>query len=124
MICSHWWCNQSCVSRRDIRKSKPLFEEQQAVNIDENITLDEDEPIYVDTTNQSLQANNILDNVYARSVILKGELSSAEMQAAVGNNYGKLQFAFNNFWNVLKKTDWQQKVSTQPKRQATLQTCF
>ena len=45
---------------------------------------------------------NILDNVYARSVILEGELFSAEMQAVVGNNYGKLQFAFNNFQSIIK----------------------
>ena len=33
----------------------------------------------VDTTSQRLQASNILDNVYAKSVILEGELSLAEM---------------------------------------------
>ena len=37
-------------------------------------------------------------------MILKGELSSSEMQAAVDNNYGKLQSAFNNFQNNLKQT--------------------
>ena len=47
------------------------------------------------TTSQRLQASNILDNVYAKSVILEEELSSAEIQAAVGNKYGKLQSAFN-----------------------------
>ena len=56
----------------------------------------------VDTTSQRLQATNILDNVYAKSVILEWELSSAEMQAAVGNNYEKLQFTFNNFLNIFK----------------------
>ena len=56
----------------------------------------------VDTTSQRLQASNILDNVYSKSVILEGELSSAEMPAAVGKNYGKLQFAFNKFRNTLK----------------------
>ena len=57
----------------------------------------------VDTTNQRLQASDILDNVYAKSVILKGELSSVEMQAAVGNKYGKLHFVFNRFRHILKK---------------------
>ena len=57
----------------------------------------------VDTIIQSLQASNILDNFYAKSVIQEGELSSAEMQAAVRNKYGKLQFAFNNFQIILKK---------------------
>ena len=50
----------------------------------------------VDTTNERLQASNIFDTVYTMSVILKGEPSSAQMQADVGNNYGKLQFTFNN----------------------------
>ena len=54
----------------------------------------------VDSTSQRLQASNILDNVYEKSVILGGELSSAEMQASVGNNYGKPQFEFNNFRNI------------------------
>ena len=57
----------------------------------------------VGITSQRLQASNILDKVYATSFILEGEFSSAEMQAAVGNNYGKLQSAFNNFQNVLNK---------------------
>ena len=57
----------------------------------------------VDTTSPRLQASNILDNVYANSVILDGESSSLEMQAVVGNNYEKLQSAFNNFLNILKK---------------------
>ena len=66
-----------------------VFDQQQAVNQDENITSDEDEPMHAVTTSQRLY-------ILAKSVILKGELSSAEMQATVGNNYGKLQFAFNN----------------------------
>ena len=33
-----------------------------------------------------------MDNNYNKSVVLEEELSSAEIQAAVGNNYGKLQF--------------------------------
>ena len=41
-----------------------FFEEQQAVNEDENITSDEDEPMDIDYS-QRLQARNILDNVYA-----------------------------------------------------------
>ena len=67
------------------------------------ITSDEDQPMDVDTTSNWLQASNILDNIYATSVILKGKMSSAEMRAAVGNNYGKLQLAFNNFQNIMKK---------------------
>ena len=51
---------------------------------------------------KGLQARNILHNVYATSVILEEELSSAEMHAAVDNNNGKLQTAFNNFQNILK----------------------
>ena len=57
----------------------------------------------VDTTSQRLQASNILNNVYAKSVILEKELYLAKMQAAVSNNYRKLQFAFNKFRNILKK---------------------
>ena len=56
----------------------------------------------VDTTSQRSQVSNILDNVYATSVILEGK-SSEEMEADVGNNYGKLQFAFHNFQNIMKK---------------------
>ena len=44
----------------------------------------------VDTTSQRLQASNILDSIYTKFVILEEELSSAEMQPAVGNNYEKL----------------------------------
>ena len=42
-----------------------FFEEQKIVNEDENIASDEDEPMYVDTISQTLQANKTLDNVYA-----------------------------------------------------------
>ena len=49
---------------------------------------------------QMLQAIDILEHVYATSVILEGEFSSAEIQDTVGNNYGKLQPAFNNFQNI------------------------
>ena len=51
---------------------------------------------------QTLQPSKTLDNGYAKSVILKGELSSAEIQAAVSNSYGKLQFVFVYFRNILK----------------------
>ena len=57
----------------------------------------------VDTTSPKLQASNILYNVYAKSVILERDFFSAEMQAAVGNNHGKIHCAFNNFRNILKK---------------------
>ena len=76
----------------------------------------------VDTTRKRLQASNILDNFYAKSVILEGELSLAEMQAVVGNNYGKLQFAFNNFRIIL--TCQQRKVSAIPKLHPTLRHAF
>ena len=58
----------------------------------------------------------MIDNVYAKFVILDVELSSAEIEAAIGNNCGKLLSAFNNFWNILKKTCQQQKMSAKPKR--------
>ena len=51
----------------------------------------------VDSTSQRLQASNILDNIYAKSVILEGELSAAEMQTAVSSDYGKIQSAFVHF---------------------------
>ena len=57
----------------------------------------------VDTTSQKLQASNILDYVYTKSVIMEGELSSAEMQDVVVNNYGEIQSAFNHFRIILKK---------------------
>ena len=81
------------------------FEEQQSVNQDENITSNEFEPIDVDTTSQWYWL------IYAMSVILEGEFSSTEIQAVVGNHYQKLQFAFNNFRNILKETCQQQNVS-------------
>ena len=58
--------------------------------------------MYVDTIIQILQASNILDKVYAKSVILEGKLSSAYMQAAVGNNYENIKSAYVNFRNFLK----------------------
>ena len=86
-----------------------FFKEKQAVSQDENILSNENELMDIDTTSQTLQPSNIIDNVYAKSAILEVELSSSEMQAAVGKNYGKLQFAFNSFRINLKKTCQQQK---------------
>ena len=60
-----------------------FLEDQQAVNEDENITLDE--PIDVDTTSQRLEPSDILNKVYSTSAILGG-LSSTKKQATVGNN--------------------------------------
>ena len=54
----------------------------------------------------------IFDNVYTTYVILEKQLFSAEIQAAVGNNYAEMQSAFNNFK--------QEKASARPKRQAIL----
>ena len=62
-----------------------------------------DELIDVGSNNQILQANNILNNDYTKSVILEGELSLAEMQVAAGKNKnGKQRSAFKNFQNNLK----------------------
>jgi len=41
------------------------------VNEEENITSDEDESIDVSSNSQSLQATNIHDNVYTKSVVLE-----------------------------------------------------
>ena len=68
-----------------------------------NIPSYENESIDVDSTSERLHASNILDNVYEKSVILEGKLSSAEMQAHTGNIYGNLQFAFQYFRNILDK---------------------
>ena len=54
----------------------------------------------VNTIIQTLQASKTLDNVYAKPVILEEKLSSAEMQAAVSNNCGKIQSAFVNIRNT------------------------
>ena len=70
----------------------------------------------VGSTSQTLQASNILNKVYATSVILKGESSLPEMQAAVGNNYGKLQFVLKNYLNTLKKLVNNKKMSARPKQ--------
>ena len=75
--------------------------------------------MFVDTTSQRLQASDILNKVCATSVILEVQLYSAEMQTAVGNNYGKLQSPFNNFQNILKKP-----CQKRPKRQAILTDMF
>ena len=49
------------------RLSKPFFyENQEAVNKEEKITSDEDDPIDFGSNSQSLQATNILDNVCTR----------------------------------------------------------
>ena len=81
------------------QKQTFFFEEQRLVNEDENITSDEDEPMDVDNISQTLQAGKTLDNFYAKSVILEGDFSSAEMQAAVSNKYGKIKSTFE----MLKK---------------------
>ena len=74
-----------------------FFDEQKAVIVNENIISYENEPMNVDTASQRLQTSNILDSVYVQSVILERQLFSAEIQAAVGNNCGKLLSAFNSF---------------------------
>ena len=74
-------------------------------DINEFVAIDEQSShLFQDTTSQRLQAISILDIFYAKSVILEGELPSAEMQAVVSNNYGKLQLAFYNVRIILKKT--------------------
>ena len=78
-----------------LEEANLCFQDQGAVNKYENLTSDEDEPMYADS--QRLQARNTLDGVYAKSVIQRRELSSAGMQTAVGNKYEKLKFTFNNF---------------------------
>ena len=67
---------------------------------------DEDDPIDMDTTSQRLQDRNTLNN----SVIIKGELSSAQIKYTGGNNYEKLEFAFNNFRNIMQNTFQQKKL--------------
>ena len=58
----------------------------------------------VDTISQTLLDSKTLDDVYLiKSVILERELSLAEIQAAVSNNYGKIKSTFVNFRNFLKK---------------------
>ena len=59
-----------------LKEADFFFEKQQAVNQDENIPSNEDEPMYVDTTSQRFQVINTFNNVYANSPILEGELSS------------------------------------------------
>ena len=54
-----------------------------------------------DATSQNSQASNLVD-VYTTSLILEGELSSAEMQAVISNKVGMLQSALNNSQNILK----------------------
>ena len=55
------------------------------------------------TISQTLEASKTLYNVYAKSFILEEKLFSAEMKAALSNKYGKIQSAFVNFRNILKK---------------------
>ena len=68
----------------------------------------------VDTISQTLQGNKILESVYAKTVSLEGELSSAEMQAAVFNNYGKIQSGFVNIEIFWKKLDNNKKCLLNP----------
>ena len=68
-----------------------------------------------------LQASSTFDNIYTKSVILKGELFSAETQVGAYNNYGKLRSAskkFKIFCEQLKE------VSAKPKRKATFRDMF
>ena len=53
-----------------LQEEKLLFEETQAVNEDENITSDNNDPMDVDATSQRLQSNSTLDNVYLKYVIM------------------------------------------------------
>ena len=108
-----------------LEESNRFIAEQQAVNEKESITSHEDEPMDVATYIQRLQGSNILDNVYAKSVILEGELFSAEMQAAAGkNNSKKLQSAFNNFQNILKALVMKKRCLLDPNDKLQKQTCF
>ena len=56
----------------------------------------------VDIVSQTLQTSKTVDNVYAKSVILEGELSSTEMQAGVSGKYGKILSDFVTFQIFLK----------------------
>ena len=58
--------------------------------------------MHVDNTSQRLQTSNILEYVYKKSVILVVELSSAEMQAIVFNNYGNFSPLLKTFKIVWK----------------------
>ena len=80
------------------------------MNEDENISSDVDELMDVDNTSKRIHANYILNNVYAKTVILEGELSSVEIEATVVKNHGRQQSYFNNFRNI-KKTCQQQKLT-------------
>ena len=85
-----------CFKERYQKKQTVFIQEQKVANEDENIILDVDEPMDGDTTSQSLQASNILDNVYATSVILEGELVSADKQLLVTTmeSYNSLYLTF------------------------------
>ena len=83
-------------SKKKYQKKQTFFADQQLVNEDE------DEPMYVNTTSQTLQAISILDKVYTKSDILEEVLSLAEQQVVVSNNYEMRQSVFVNFRNILK----------------------
>ena len=51
----------------------------------------------VDTTSKRLQDSNILDNVYARSVILEGELTSSEIQLLLVTTMESYNSLFRTF---------------------------
>ena len=53
----------------------------------------------VDNISQTLLPSKTVDNFYAKSVIFEGQLSFAEIQAAVSNKYGKIKSTFE----ILKK---------------------
>ena len=63
--------------------------------------------MYVETISQTLLASKTLHNVYAKSVILEGELSSAEMLAAVSKTmkrYNPLLLTLKLFRKILLTT--------------------
>ena len=55
----------------------------------------------VSSNSQSLQATNILDNIWTKFVILEGKLSSAEIQIAAGKNYENLQSVYKILFFLL-----------------------
>ena len=95
--------NSTVFQQEVLDEANRFFEEDQlSVQPDEIYLSEEDEPAIV-TSIQTSQATSILDDFYTKSVIFGGELCSAEMQAAAGNNFGKLKSAFENFQQILKK---------------------
>ena len=116
--------NSTVFQQEVLDEANRFFEEDQlSVQPDEIYLSKKDEPAIV-TSIQPSQATSILDDFYTKSVIFGGELCSAEMQAAAGNNFGKLKSAFENFQQIFKKTCQEQKESARPKRQATLTDMF